>query len=325
MILLTGATGHLGSWIYRSLLERREKLRVLLLPSERSQAAAMEHDKTEVVFGDLGKPETLPAFFENAEGAKLIHCAGAIDITNRRMKFLRKINVEGTRALLELAEKSRIKRFLYVSSVHALPIDATPIRERRDFDPARVVGDYAKTKAEATALVIAAGEKMETVVVHPAGIIGPGDTHGGHMSTLVRKLLSGKIPALARGGYDFVDVRDVAEGVIKALDGPAGETYILSNERAEISEIANELGAITGKKMPKHFVPHWILKCVVPISEWWDQIRGQKPLFTSYSILTLTDGSVYDHTKATRMLGYRPRRVYESTSDMVEEIKAHKK
>ena len=112
MILLTGATGHLGSWIYRSLLERREKLRVLLLPSERSQAAAMEHDKTEVVFGDLGKPETLPAFFENAEGAKLIHCAGAIDITNRRMKFLRKINVEGTRALLELAEKSRIKRFL---------------------------------------------------------------------------------------------------------------------------------------------------------------------------------------------------------------------
>ena len=77
--------------------------------------------------------------------------------------------------------------------------------------------------------------------------------------------------------------------------------------------------------MPKHFVPHWILKCVVPISDWWDQIRGQKPLFTSYSILTLTDGSVYDHTKATRMLGYRPRRVYESIKDMVEEIKAHKK
>lgn len=325
MILLTGATGHLGSWIYRYLLERGEKLRVLLLPSEHAKAEAMEHDKTEVVYGDLGKPETLPPFFENVEGAKLIHCAGAIDITNRRMKFLRKINVKGTRALLNLAEKSGIKRFLYVSSVHALPIEKTPIRERKDFDPERVVGDYAKTKAEATALVLAAGEQMETVVVHPAGIIGPGDTHGGHMSTLVRKLLTGKIPALARGGYDFVDVRDVAEGVIKALDGPAGETYILSNERADISEIANDLETISGRKMPKSFVPKWILKSVVPISEWWDRVRKQKPLFTAYSLHTLTDGSVYDHTKATRMLGYHPRRVFESLKDMVAEFRSQKK
>lgn len=161
--------------------------------------------------------------------------------------------------------------------------------------------------------------------MHPAGIIGPGDTHGGHMSTLVRKLLTGKIPALARGGYDFVDVRDVAEGVIKALDGPAGETYILSNERADISEIANDLETISGRKMPKSFVPKWILKSVVPISEWWDRVRKQKPLFTAYSLHTLTDGSVYDHTKATRMLGYHPRRVFESLKDMVAEFRSQKK
>lgn len=135
MILLTGATGHLGSWIYRYLLERGEKLRVLLLPSEHAKAEAMEHDKTEVVYGDLGKPETLPPFFENVEGAKLIHCAGAIDITNRRMKFLRKINVEGTRALLNLAEKFGIKRFLYVSSVHALPIEKNPFASEKILTP----------------------------------------------------------------------------------------------------------------------------------------------------------------------------------------------
>lgn len=320
MLLLTGATGHLGSWIYRYLLKCGEKVRVLILPSEKSRVHEIEQDNTEIVFGDLGKLETLPAFFENAKEARLIHCAGLIDITNRRMDLLRKINVDGTKALLDLSEQTGIKRFLYVSSVHALPPQPHPIRERTFFDPNLVYGDYAKTKAEATELVVEANAKFETVVVHPAGIIGPGDKQGGHMTTLVKKLIYGRIPMLAKGGYDFVDVRDVADGVIKALDGPRGETYILSNERVEILEIANELEAITGRKMPKYFAPKRLLKWFTPISEWWNRMRGQNPLFTNYSISTLSDGSVYDHTKATRMLGYHPRRIYESLKDMVEEI-----
>ena len=109
--------------------------------------------------------------------------------------------------------KNKVSKLIYVSSVHAIPEkeDGGIITETYDFDPGKVVGLYAQTKAKATRAVLAASKKgLNAYVVHPSGIIGPGDYGNGHSTQLIIDYIKGRLVAYVNGGYDFVDVRDVA-------------------------------------------------------------------------------------------------------------------
>ena len=144
--------------------------------------------------------------------------------------------------MLALCRRYGVRRMVYVSSVHAIAQDPNGgvLRETTFFSPDAVVGSYAKTKAEATRDVLdAAAAGLDAVVVHPSGILGPYDKSGGnHLVQVIRDFMTGKLPACVRGGYDMVDVRDVAWGCIAAaLNGRKGECYILSNRRCDISDM----------------------------------------------------------------------------------------
>jgi dihydroflavonol-4-reductase len=173
--LITGAAGHLGSVVARRLLDKEETVRALVLPGEKHIP-----QNAQIFFGDVRSKESLKQCFEGIEKQELIviHCAGIVPIASSIEPVVYEVNVTGTKNVVELCIKYHAKKFIYVSSVHAIseePHGSTTC-ETKDFGPDKVVGGYAKSKAEATAYVLrAAKQGLNACIVHPSGIIGPYD------------------------------------------------------------------------------------------------------------------------------------------------------
>lgn len=320
--LITGANGHLGGTIVRLLEGADCEVRGLALPGE----AVSDHQNIRYFHGDVTDPLRLAPLFEGIDPAQtiLIHTAGLIDIGDKPYELLRRVNVEGTRNVLSLCEKHKIKRMVHVSSVHAIPEgDATGVLTEVDhFSPELVVGNYAKTKAEATELVMDAARRgFDAVVVHPSGILGPYDSAGNHLVQVIRDYILGKLPACVRGGYDMVDVRDVAQGCLNAaVHGRAGECYILSNRHYEMRDVLRMVRARSGgRRLP--VLPIWVAKATAPAFEWVAKLRGRRPLYTAYSLHTLSVNDRFSHDKATMELCYRPRDLRQTVADTVEWLK----
>ena len=167
------------------------------------------------------------------------------------------------------------------------------------------------------AIIDAAGEGLDAVVVHPSGILGPYDSSGNHLVQLVQDYASGKLPACVRGGYDFVDVRDVAYGCLRAAQkGKKGACYILSNRHYEIKDVLKIAQKImNGKRLP--VLPMWMAKMAVPFIGWLSKRRHRRPLYTKYSLYTLSSNDRFDHDKATAELNYRPRDLYHTVKDTI--------
>lgn len=213
--IVTGASGHLGNVLVRKLLKRGEQVTGLLLPGEKPPACGMR-----TVYGNVCEKESLRPLFLSGTEAVVIHCAGCVSISSYDGLKLWNTNVLGTRNLVELAEEYNVAKFIYVSSVHALPEreKGQQITEIQDFDDTLVVGDYAKTKALATRCVLQeAASGFPACTVHPSGLIGPYDPGAGQMTRLLKLFLKGLLPAAVAGGYDFADVRDVADGILPAV------------------------------------------------------------------------------------------------------------
>lgn len=214
-----------------------------------------------------------------------------------------------------------MSRLVYVSSVHAIPEKdgLQVLREVHHFSPDEVVGGYAKTKAEATQIVLdAAAAGLNAVVVHPSGILGPYDASGNHLVQLVVDYVRGKLPACVRGGYDFVDVRDVAAGCLAAVDkGRAGECYILSNRHYEVKDVLRIAKKVQGGPEAARCCPCGWPGRPRPCWSGVAKRRRERPLYTKYSLYTLASNDRFSHDKATRELGYQPRDLYQTIRDTI--------
>ena len=321
LFIITGANGHLGGTIVRMLNGRPVQVRGLVFGDKKKQDTGSIHYYS----GDVREPETLRPLFEGCEDMEtiVIHTAGIIDISNHVSPELYDVNVNGTKNILALCREYPVKRLVYVSSVHAIPEQkrGNVTGEIRDFSPDAVVGGYAKTKAEATREVRrAAQEGLDAVVVHPSGILGPYDRSGNHLVQMVAEYLHGTLPACVKGGYDFVDVRDVAEGCLLAAEkGRKGECYILSDRYCEIREVLEIAGSVSGKKkLP--VLPLWMAKMAAPFIQLHARRKKRRPLYTAYSLHVLGTGERFSHKKATEELGYHPRDLKVTIRDMVAEM-----
>lgn len=319
LYIITGAGGHLGSALLLALRGADAEKRALLLPGE----SIPEGVNAQCLTGDVTKPETLAPLFEGAEGYEtvVVHAAGIVSIESEVSPKLRAVNVQGTKNILALCKEYKVKRLVYVSSVHAIPEAANMavMTEIHTFDPQKVIGGYARTKAEATAAVLDAVENggLDAVVVHPSGILGPYNGGTNHMVQLVKMVLMGRLPAGVTGGYDFVDVRDVALGCLAAAEkGRKGECYILSNRYCTVRELLAQLRLIT-RTPRKPCVPLWIAKLAAPLLQWFARVTRTRPLFTPYSLHTLGSNSRFSHDKATMELGYSPRDLRLTLEDTV--------
>ena len=321
LFIITGANGHLGGTIVRMLNGRPVQVRGLVFGDKKKQDTGSIHYYS----GDVREPETLRPLFEGCEDMEtiVIHTAGIIYISNHVSPELYDVNVNGTKNILALCREYPVKRLVYVSSVHAIPEQkrGNVTGEIRDFSPDAVVGGYAKTKAEATREVRrAAQEGLDAVVVHPSGILGPYDRSGNHLVQMVAEYLHGTLPACVKGGYDFVDVRDVAEGCLLAAEkGRKGECYILSDRYCEIREVLEIAGAVSGKKkLP--VLPLWMAKMAAPFIQLHARRKKRRPLYTAYSLHVLGTGERFSHKKATEELGYHQRDLKVTIRDMVAEM-----
>ncbi len=325
IFLVTGAAGHLGNAIVKKLIEQGQAVRALVY--EEDETNGIFDPQVEVFVGDVTDEQSLRPFFDVPESGsvKVIHCAGIISIASRTQKRMHETNVEGTKNIIALCQEYAVDKLVYVSSVHAIPElpHGEMIIETKSINPDLVVGPYAKTKAEATVAVLKAAEaRLDASVVHPTGIMGPFDYGAGHVNQMLRDFYAGRLFAGVRGGYDFVDVRDVAQGTINATTlGRKGETYLLSNRYFTVAELLELFHQVTGRPRVKTMLPLWFAKLTAPLSELYYKILKRPPLYTSYSLYTLSTNAEFSNLKAKRELNYTTRNMEETIADTIRWFK----
>ena len=179
-------------------------------------------------------------------------------------------------------------------------------------------GDYAKSKATATELVFNAAKRgLNASIVFPSGIIGPGDLQGGSFTSMAKSFLAGKLPLAVRGGYDFVDVRDVANGILTCSEkGEPGKGYILSGHYVTIRKMLQLVGKTAKLKYRPICLPLGLAKLAAPYYE-RRSLKEKKPLFfTPYSVAVLALNGQFSHAAASECFAYHPRPVEDILRDM---------
>jgi dihydroflavonol-4-reductase len=324
MVVVTGATGHIGNALIRELVAHNIAIRALVLPGEDLQS--LEGLPVEFVTGDITDYDSLLRAFEGAN--HVYHLAGIVSISSgdsRKGSMLQKVNIEGTRNVVRACFARNVKRLIFTSSIHAFPElpHGQTIVETKDFKIDKVLGGYARSKAEATNIVLdAVRNGLDAVIVHPTGVIGPYEYKRSNIGQLIVDFLNKRLYAYIDGAYDFVDVRDVARGLYLACEkGRKGENYILSGEQLTVKQLINYLAEFSGIKAPDVKIPIWFARLTAPFAELYYLILRQKPLFTSYSLHTLCSNSLTQHRKATEELGYNPRPIKEAIFDAIRWIK----
>ena len=250
--------------------------------------------------------------------------AGRISTLKKNDPLTTTINVEGTKNVVNQSIKHNIDKFIYISSVDALNRHKGNelIYEQDEYYPNDVLGVYSKSKAEASNYVLRGKDKMDVVVLLPSALIGPNDTFHSPINDAIRLYLNGKMPAVVSGGYNLVDVRDVARGIYKAsLKANNGESYILGGTYISVKDLMDMCADLSGKKKIKFVVPHFIIKLISPLVELSAKIKKKKPLFTGFSMDCLNQNSNYSNEKAKKELGFNPREIKSTLSDTIEWMK----
>jgi len=324
VFIVTGANGFLGNNVIRKLLQNKaNEVRALVLPEDKINSLDCLNCK--IYKGDVTQKDTLNDIFEIEEqNAELcvIHCAAIVYIKSKYNPKVYEVNVNGTKNIIEKVLEKNAK-LVYVSSVHAItekPNKET-ITEIKDFNPNKVEGQYAKTKAEIAKYILEMVQKkgLDACIVHPSGIVGPNDFGNSHLTQLIIDFANGRLKACVNGGYDFVDVRDVADGIISACDkGKAGECYILSNRYISIKELLDTVSEVRNTKKIKTVLPMWLARLTAPLSEKYYAMLKQPPLYTKYSLYTLTSNSNFSNKKAKKELEYKNRELKETIKDTVD-------
>ena len=317
--LVTGATGFLGRAVAEELVRRKAQVHALVLHDD--PYINLLPKEVHTVIGDVCVKNSLSDFFADADSRTcVIHCAGIVSVASRPGSKLYQVNVGGTWSVLRQCMERNVGKMVYVSSVHAIPEKPKGciITEDCEFSPGLVDGDYAKSKAAATELVFDAAERgLNASIVLPSGIIGPGDLQGGSFTSMAKSFLAGKLPLAVRGGYDFVDVRDVANGILACSEsGEPGKGYILSGCYVTIRRMLQLVGKAAKLKYRPICLPLGLARLAAPYYE-RRSLRERKPLFfTPYSVSVLASNGQFSHAAASECFAYQPRPMEETLGDM---------
>lgn len=302
-VLVTGATGHVGNVVVKELNKRGYDVYSLVMPFDRIDY--IKND-SKIVYGNILDLEGLKYLFKGMDC--IIHAAGYIDIGSGNKKKLHKVNVNGTQNVMEAAHYNRVKRVIYTSSVHALEElkNNEQIVEVDSFDPKKVRGNYAKSKAIATqnALDYAKAHDMDLVIVHIAGVIGGYDYIGSYMGAVVKAYLKGRLPVYIKGGYNYIDVEDAARGIVSALEkGRKHEAYILSGHYVTVKAYLDLISELTHLKPVKRHINYTFILIMSKLAELYYKLSRRKMLFSTYSIKVLKSNANFSNEKARKELG----------------------
>lgn len=307
LCLVTGANGHLGNTLVRALLARGERVRAGVRdPQDRSAFAGLD---CELVYAEL---QDRQALVQALQGVEVLYQVAAVFRHWARDPQAEIVvpNVEGTRNVLEAAAAAGVKRVVYVSSVAAVGHNGQALSEEH-WNSERDNAYYrSKILSERMAREVAQRLGLDLVVVLPAAMVGPNAQRLTDTMSFLDSVLKRQVPLDPGFHFNFVDVRDVAEGMILAAEkGRAGERYILANEQSSPLQalIAAANAVAPGYRLPPP-APRWLLLALAWLQERGAQLTG-KPAKLLVSQVRLFHGvrQEYSIAKARAELGYRPR------------------
>ena len=311
--VVTGATGHIGANLVSALLQKGKAVRAVIHRAK----PAFDAPNLEVVRGDISDVDSLCCTFDGAD--VVYHLAAAISLSKKDWPLVEKVNVAGTRNVVEACLRCGVKRLVAFSSIHAISDEAAV----EHIDESCVLNDsscphaYDLSKASAEREVIKGFERgLNTVIISPTGVIGPYDYAPSFLGDAIIMMAGNRLPALVTGGFNWVDVRDVVNGAIAAEERSlGGQKYILSGHWVSIAGIALAVRQIAGSKVPSVMVPTKLVSTIAPIIEIYYRLTKQRLLFTSMSMDTLGGYRNISHDKATHDLQYRPRPFWQTIAD----------
>jgi dihydroflavonol-4-reductase len=256
--------------------------------------------------GDLMSRESLTAAFAGVEA--VFHCAAAVSVKKEITKELQDANVTGTENVIEACVAARVPRLIHTSSVVAIGLttDGVPCDESAEwnFDREGLLDAYAITKHQAENKVREGLGRLDAVIVNPTYMFGPRDARPSSGKLLVQ-VAHRKVPAWTPGYNNFVDVRDVARGMIQAWKrGKRGERYILGGHDMTYKAVFEEIARIAGVRPPRFGVPYAAARVMGRVGD-FIEARGRDPLVNSIQIrYAFTNKFRFASNKASRELGY---------------------
>ena len=298
---VTGGTGFVGANLIRLLLQQGYEVRALV--RNNSNLDNLKSLEIETVVGDLNSSD-LSSLMSGCQ--VLFHVAAQYSLWQSDRELLYRSNVLGTRNILSCAQKAGIERTVYTSSVAAIGVKQGGIADETYQSPVdRLIGDYKKSKyyAEQEA-VKAIHQGQDIVIVNPSTPIGAYDLKPTPTGEIIVRFLQRKMPFYVDTGLNLIDVKDVAQGHILALEkGKTGDRYILGNQNITFKELLGKLEKITGLSAPKSTIPYWIPYSVAWIEEKVLAKLGRQPTVAIDGVQMSRQKMFYDASKAVRELG----------------------
>jgi dihydroflavonol-4-reductase len=318
MILVTGASGFVGSAVARQLLQAGEQVRVLVRST--SSRTNLADPKLDIVQGDLLDAASLERALQNVR--VLFHVAADYRLWARDDNEIIRTNVEGTRALMEAAKRAGVERIVYTSSVATLKAqpDGAPSDETSRLDAQSAVGAYKYSKVVAERVVeeMVAAQGLPAVTVNPSTPIGPGDVRPTPPGRIIVEAASGRMPAFVDTGLNLVHVEDVAAGHIAAWKkGRIGERYILGGQDVVLGDMLAEIARQIGRAPPKLRLPRRLIFPIAYGAEAIAYFTGKEPFVTTTGLKLAKDLMFFTSAKAERELGYRARLYGEAIADAI--------
>ena len=314
LALVTGGGGRLGNVLVRRLVETGHQVRVLE-PGKRPES--LDALEIEFVSGSVLDPGDVAGAVGGVD--VVYHLAAKIDLRPKKDPMMVPINVDGTRNVVE-ACLSRGLRLVHTSSHHAVvrePLDE-PLTEERPLALDEKC-DYHRSKAVGETIVLdACARGLDATIVNPGSMIGPHDYEPSMIGAALIDMYFGRVPVLLELLSDYVDVRDVADGMIAAAEkGRVGERYFLTGDVIPIMEMVSLYGELTGAKVPTRALPLWVGWVLLPFALAGSVLTKQDPFITADMLRASVSNTVVSHDKAHRELGYTIRPLRESLTDAV--------
>ena len=314
-VLVTGATGFVGSAVVRQLAGQGTDVRVLVRPA--SDRRNLDGLRVTPVTGDLEDRASLDRALRGCEG--LFHVAADYRLWVPNPATMHRVNVEGTRGILDAAAQAGLRRIVYTSSVATLGTSSngTPADEATPSSLSDMVGHYKQSKFLAEEIVHElASRGLPVVIVNPSTPVGPGDVKPTPTGRVIVEALAGRIPAYVDTGLNVVHVDDVATGHLLAYArGEVGRRYVLGGTDMTLREMLVECGRIAGRRRPPVPVPRGVVLPVAYAAEAWARVTGRPPLATVDGVRLARKHMYFSSARAVRELGYHARAPQEALRD----------
>jgi dihydroflavonol-4-reductase len=324
MILVTGASGFLGSAIVRHLLQAGRQVRVLVRPtSPRINLAGLP---VETMEGDLRDTTSLSRAMAGIQF--VFHVAADYRLWARNPQDIVHSNVEGTRNLMSAALRAGVERIVYTSSVATLKsrLDGGASDETFRLDPQAAIGayKYSKVVAERVVDAMVAEHNLPAVMVNPSTPIGPRDVRPTPTGRIIVEAAAGRMPAYVDTGLNLVHVDDVAAGHLAALEkGRCGERYILGGENVLLGDMLREIARQVGRPPPRLRLPRRLIFPIAYAAEAIAYFSGREPFVTTTGLRLAKDRMFFTSAKAERELGYQARPYGEAIADAIAWFREH--